>query len=309
MRIRNAGKITDGLWCLGSEASNIYLLEGDEESMIVSGGMSYLVPTLLEQFQVFGIDETRITKLLILHAHFDHIGTIPFFKRRNLSLEVYASARGWEILGMPKAITTINKFGRDVAMHMGFEGVYSQYDIEWGDDISGKTVVEGDHLGVEPLKGIVYETPGHSSCSVSFYVPSIKALFPSDGGGIPYKEMIIASGNSNFTKYQESLEKLKDLDVEFLCSDHYGYIIGEEAGNYIRESIQTARARRSEMEAVYLQSRDMEVATRELVERFYRDNPDYLLTPEIFAGVYHQMLRHIVRELESKQGGRPQGRR
>jgi len=301
MRIRNAGKVTDGLWCLGSEASNIYLLEGDEESMIVSGGMSYLVPTLLEQFQVFGIDETRITKLLILHAHFDHIGTIPFFKRRNLSLEVYASARGWEILGMPKAITTINNFGRDVAVHMGFEGVYSQYDIGWGDDISGKSVVEGDHLGVKPLEGIVYETPGHSSCSVSFYVPSIKALFPSDGGGIPYKEMIIASGNSNFTKYQESLEKLKDLDVEFLCADHYGYIIGEEAGNYIRESIQTARARRSEMEEVYLQSRDMEVATRELVERFYRDNPDYLLTPEIFAGVYRQMLRHIVKELRTGQ--------
>jgi len=298
MRIRNAGKVTDGLWCLGSEASNIYLLEGDQESMIVSGGMSYLVPTLLEQFQVCGIDETRITKLLILHSHFDHIGTIPFFKRRNLSLEVYASARGWEILGMPKAITTINKFGRDVAVHMGFEGVYSQYDIEWGDDISGKTVVEGDRLGVEPLEGIVYETPGHSSCSVSFYVPSIKALFPSDGGGIPYKEMIISSGNSNFTKYQESLEKLKDLDVEFLCADHYGYIVGEEAKNYIRESIQAARARRSEIEEVYLQSRDMEKATRELVERFYRDNPDYLLTPEIFAGVYHQMLRHIVKQLE-----------
>ena len=298
MRIRNAGKVTDGLWCLGSEESNIYLLEGDQESMLVSGGMSYLVPTLLEQFQVYGIDETRITKLLILHAHFDHIGTIPFFKRRNLSLEVYASARGWEILGTPKAIITINKFGRDVAVHMGFEGVYSQYDIEWGDDVSGKTVVEGDHLGVEPLEGIVYETPGHSSCSVSFYVPSIKALFPSDGGGIPYKEMIIASGNSNFTKYQESLEKLKDLDVEFMCADHYGYIIGEEAKNYIRESIQAARARRSEIEEVYLQSKDMEVATRELVERFYRDNPDYLLTPEISAGIYHQMLRHIVKELE-----------
>jgi len=307
MRVRNAGKVTDGLWCLGSEASNIYLLEGDEESMIVSGGMSYLVPTLLEQFQVCGIDETRITKLLILHAHFDHIGTIPFFKRRNLSLEVYASDRGWEILGMPKALTTINEFGRDVAVHMGFEGVYSQYDIEWRDDISGKTVVGGDHLGVEPLEGIVYETPGHSSCSVSFYVPSIKALFPSDGGGIPYKEMIIASGNSNFTKYQESLEKLKDLDVEFLCADHYGYITGDEAKNYIRESIQAARARRSEMEEVYLQSRDIEVATRELVERFYRDNPDYLLTPEIFAGVYGQMLRHIAKELESGQGGRPDG--
>lgn len=70
----------------------------------------------------------------------------------------------------------------------------------------------------------MYETPGQSSCSVSLYVPSVKALFPSDGGGIPCKEMILAARNSNFTKYQESLEKLKDLDVAFLCSDHYGYV-------------------------------------------------------------------------------------
>ena len=298
MRIRNAGKVTDGLWCLGSKESNIYLLEGDKESMIVSGGMSYLAPILLEQFEIFGIDETRITKLLILHAHFDHVGIIPFFKRRNLNLEVYASARGWEILGMPRAITTINDFGRSVAVHKGFEGIYSQYDIQWGDDITGKTVVEGDHIGVEPLEGILYETPGHSSCSVSFYIPSIKALFPSDGGGIPYKEMIFAAGNSNFTKYQESLEKLKDLDVDFLCADHYGYVIGEEAKNYIRESIETAMSKRSEMEKTYLRSRDVEVATRELVEQFYRDSPDYLLTPEIFAGVCHQMIRNIAMELE-----------
>ncbi|GAG28817.1 unnamed protein product, partial [marine sediment metagenome] len=31
--------------------------------MIVSGGLSYLVPEVLQQFAEFGIDETRITKL------------------------------------------------------------------------------------------------------------------------------------------------------------------------------------------------------------------------------------------------------
>lgn len=297
MRIREAGKITDGLWCLGRKESCIYLLEGDKESMIVSGGMSYLAPTLLEQFKEFGIDEKRITKILILHAHFDHVGVIPFFKRRNAIMKVYASARGWRILNMPKAVTTINDFGRDVAARMDLKEVYSQYDLEWRDDIKGDTVTEGDRIGVEPFEGIIYETPGHSSCSISLYVPALKALFPSDGGGIPYRDMILAAGNSNYTKYQESLIKLKDLDVKYLCADHYGYVIGEEAACYIRESIRDAAKRRSEFEEVYLRTKDMEATTEELVRKFYQANPDYILTPEIFAAVYQQMLRHIVKQL------------
>ena len=46
MRCRNAGKVHDRLWYLGREESGIYLLEGDVDSLIVSGGMSYLAPII-----------------------------------------------------------------------------------------------------------------------------------------------------------------------------------------------------------------------------------------------------------------------
>ena len=78
-----------------------------------------------------------------------------------------------------------------------------------------------------------------------------EALFPSDGGGIPYAEMIIPSGNSNFTQYQESLEKLKPLKVDMFCADHYGYVTGREAENYIFRSIDAARENRAMVEAIY----------------------------------------------------------
>ena len=40
MHIRNPGKVRDGLWYLGHEESGVYLLEGRDESMVISGGMS-----------------------------------------------------------------------------------------------------------------------------------------------------------------------------------------------------------------------------------------------------------------------------
>jgi glyoxylase-like metal-dependent hydrolase (beta-lactamase superfamily II) len=298
MRVRQPGKVRERLWRLGREESCVYVLEGNKESMIVNGGISYLMPDLLRQFEAFGIDESRITKLLILHAHFDHVGIVPFFKRRHPGLEIYASARAWEILQMPKAINTINGFSRSVARQMGKEEVYTTCDLDWGDEITGTAVSEGDRIDLGDLEVRVYETPGHSSCSISAYVPQLKALFASDGGGIPYKETIIASGNSNFTQYQQSLEKLKDLDVEYACADHYAYITGDEARDFIQHTIKRARQHRAFVEEIYLRTGDIETTAREMVITFCKENPDYMLAPDILEGVYRQMVRHIANAME-----------
>jgi glyoxylase-like metal-dependent hydrolase (beta-lactamase superfamily II) len=300
MRIRKAGKVIEHLWFLGREESGVYLLEGNDGSMIVSGGMSYIIPDLLRQFKKFGIDEGRIKKLLILHAHFDHVGIVPFFKRRHPGIEIYASQRGWEILKMDKAINTINEFSRAVTKRMEREEVYSTFNLDWREDISGKVVREGDRIDLGGLGAAIIEIPGHSSCCIAAYVPEFKVLFPTDGGGIPFDKTIITSGNSNYTKYQESLERLKGLPVEYYCADHYGYVTGEEAREFISKTIEMASRTRTLMEEVYRSTRDIDVAAEKLVSSFYDENRGYFLSPEIFLDVYRQMVRHIASVMEGK---------
>lgn len=296
MRIRQPGKVREQLWFLGREESGVYLLEGHDASMIVSGGMSYLVPDLLQQFQSFGIDENRITKLLILHAHFDHVGIVPFFKRRCPKLELYASARGWRLLGIPKVIHTINESSRSITQRVGRGEVYATYDLDWQDDVTGTALSEGNRIDLGDLEVRIFETPGHSSCSISGYVPRLKALFASDAGGIPYKDTIIPSGNSNYTLFQESLERLKDLDVEYICADHYGYVVGEEAKGFIRRTIELAKKRRALIEAAYLRTGDVETAAKGLVRDFHKEHPDYLISPEIMEVTFRQMIRHVANQ-------------
>lgn len=300
MRIRKPGKVRERLWLLGREESGVYLLEGKEGSMIISGGMSYIVPDLLHQFKEFGIDEEKITKLLILHSHFDHVGVVPFLKRRHPGMEVYASQRGWEILQMEKAINTINEFSRNVAKRMGKEEVYSTYDLEWRDDVTCKTVREGDRIDLGDLEVSILEIPGHSSCCIAAYIPEFKTLFPSDGGGIPFDGTIVTSGNSNYTKYQENLERLKTLEVEYWCADHYGYVTGGEAKEFIPKTIEMAKQLRSQMEEAYRSTKDIDLAARKLISSFYEENPYYFLPPEIFLDVYRQMVRHIASAMEGK---------
>jgi len=298
VRIRKPGRVKEGLWFLGREETGVYLLEGSQESMIISGGMSYIVPDLLQQMTDFNIDERRVTKLLILHSHFDHIGIVPFLKRRLSQMEVYASERAWEILTTEKAMRTINEFSRIVARRMTKEEVYSAYDLEWRDDIRGKFVHDGDRIDLGEVTVSILEIPGHSSCSIAAYVPEWKALFPTDGGGIPFRETIITSGNSNYTRYQESLEKLRDLEVDYYCADHYGYVTGEEAGEFVPKSIEMAKKHRAEIENAYRSTGDIDKVAKAMVDSFYYENRDYFLSPEIFLEVYRQMVRHIASAME-----------
>ena len=297
MNCQNPGKVCDGLWYLGRPESGVYLLEGRAGSVIISGGMSYLVPALLHQFDEFGLREDRIQGIIILHAHFDHIGIVPFFRRRNPGLKIYASARAWQILSESKNIDTINQFSGRIIDRMKIHVPYSADELDWPVGLSGEIIPEGDAINLGNREIQVFETPGHSSCSISAYVPQIRALFPSDGGGIPYKGTIIASANSNFTLYLESLKKLEMLQVDYLCADHFGYIYGNEARSYISSSIDLARKERTRLEEIYRHSFDVDAAAREMASSFIRANPDYFLPLEIYEGVCRQMMRHIAKTM------------
>lgn len=298
MRNCNEGRIGERLWYLGREESGVYLLEGDAYSMIISGGMSYLAPVVQNQLGAFGIDEKRLKKLLILHSHFDHVGLVPFFRRRDPDLQVYASARAWQILQMPKGIETINASSRLVAERMGVTGWLEGFDLEWRLDGAGRVVSEGAQIDLGGLTVQILETPGHSSCSISAYIPEIRALFPSDGGGIPYEETILPSGNSNFTQYQQSLEKLKSLKVDMFCADHYGYVTGQEAENIILRSIDAARSYRAMVEEIYRRTSSIDATVQALVTERYNRFPDFIIGPEIYAGVCRQTVRHIAGAME-----------
>jgi glyoxylase-like metal-dependent hydrolase (beta-lactamase superfamily II) len=285
---------------LGHEESGIYLLDGGDEVMIINGGLSYIVPEVLRQLEEFDISQEKITKLLILHSHFDHVGIVPFFKRRHPDSEIYASARAWKILGMQNAIDTINEFSRSVTEKMEMTQRCSAYDLDWRDDGSGISISEGDRISVGTIALHILETPGHSSCHISAYVPELKVLFPSDGGGIPYKGTIIPSGNSNFTAFQGSLEKLKDLEADYVCADHYGYVTGDEARNFMSDTIEAARKHRAEIEETYRRTGNVDVSAQEMTASFYAENPDYFLSREIFEAVYRQMVRNIAKDLEGQ---------
>jgi len=294
MRITKAGWITDRILLLGKEESNVYLLKGKEHT-IVGGGMISIVPDILEQLSAFGIEEASITRLLILHTHFDHCGIVPFFARRWPQLRVAVSARGKELLSNPKVVESISFLSQSLISERSMEAKAKELNLAFDGAVVHETVKGGDVVNWGGIELEIIDAPGHSSDSIGAYMPSEKALFASDAGGIPFGDNVFAAGNSNFTKYQETLERFNAYDVEIHLAEHYGAFTGEEARAFMPRSIESAKETRELLEASYRRTMDVEESTKELTDLFMENAPDYFLPKEVMAMVIGQMMKHIAK--------------
>jgi glyoxylase-like metal-dependent hydrolase (beta-lactamase superfamily II) len=299
MRTKKAGLIGEGLWLLGTEESCVYLLEGSKSSALISAGLSYILPEFFRQIASWGISEKKIEHIIILHAHFDHVGVVPFLKRKWPHLTIYASSRGWEALGNPKAISVINEFTLKVCRRVrGNADVLSSLDWQWRDDVHGEMLKQNSCIELGGRQIEIHETPGHSSCSISAYVPQLKALFPSDAVAIPYQDEYVIAAGSSFETYQKSLDKLDLLDAKMLCADHYGTIIADEATHYIARS-KTATSQMIDGLRLALEKEgSVERAAAQLVKTHFERRPNYFVHPDILLRTYTQMLRQFVHPQE-----------
>ncbi len=298
MRFRKAGKVTENLWYLGREEAGVYIFEGRDDAILINGAMSYILPDVLEQMKTFGINAKKIRKILILHSHFDHVGIVPYFKRKYPGIDVYASAPAWKIFAMPKAIEVMNSYSKLSAKWWGIESTIDAYDLDWRDDIAGLTLAEGDKIDLGDVSLLILDTPGHSNCSITAYEPGMKAIFASDAAGIPYRDFCFPSMNTNITQYLDSLEKLKPLPVSYLCGDHYGYITGDEASSFLDLTFQEGVKWRAVMEDIYRRhGGDIDAAGKTVADYFYKQMPDYFIRRDILEGVFKQMLKFISKNL------------
>lgn len=235
MWIQTPGAVNDRLMLLGARDSIVYLVKGDRHMLIGGGGM-WIVPELERQIREYRIDVDRIQYLAIGHTHYDHCSAVPYLQRRYPHLQVLASSQAARVYTMEKALRNIRTFSHQAMQDMGlplqFEGVSLEFDkIE-----VARALQDGDrvHLG-SSLSLDVFETPGHSRCSMTLYEPQQKWLFPSDSMAIPVGDgdRFMCTASDSFLVYLNSLKKLASLETQLCAWEHFGVKTEEDARDIV----------------------------------------------------------------------------
>lgn len=220
--------------------TNTYIVGTGSRPLLLDTGIG--VPKWAENLPI-GLRELSHTdqfgKIVLTHAHQDHIGGVKDVTRLFGQLEVLK--KPWPAAGPDDAAgTPITEIGDDATV--GVEGA--------------------------TLRAVF--TPGHAPDHLCYYLSEEKALFTGDvvlGAGTT----IIPDETGDLGQYMDSLRRLLELDVETIYPAH-GPVI-RNAKQKLREYIAHRELRERQIVAA-LQDSPLEVI--EIVKKIYTDVPTFL---------------------------------
>lgn len=224
-------QITDKIFCITepfySEHANIYVFKGHEFDLVIDAGLGVLnLKTFLEQ-------KGFNPKILITHAHFDHLGGLIHFQPEELIL----LPKVRENLQQPKL------WGLDYLNEEDFTAAVNKAELikSW-EQIKTIVATVKPYLDSELIhdnyRFELIPTPGHSDDGFVLFDEDKRLLVSADTlyDGKPLVDL----SNSDLSEFKESLNKIANLDFKFVLPGHNQCFTKELSKPIIRRWLNTA---------------------------------------------------------------------
>ncbi len=203
-----------------SKGCDLYLLQTEEKAVILDTGMFHCAEQTVASIRE-ALDGRHPDFVLLTHTHYDHVGGIPAIRKAFPGIKVYGSAYAAYVLQRPGARKVMQQLGLEAAKaYIGKDAILDPFDENalCVDEIIG----EGDAVDLGSRRLEVYETPGHTTCSLTFFEPEDKILLLSESTGVyvdpTWIDVSILTG---YGQTLDSIEKCRALGAETLSPEAY----------------------------------------------------------------------------------------
>lgn len=218
-------KVVDGIyWVKGLIAGRVYLIEGNDGLTLIDTSISNSRGKIEKDLGTLGYSMKDIKRILITHAHPDHIGSVSDMQKAS-GAQVYVHRRDAPVVRGDQPIVVPN-----VAELTGISRVIvntmSKTKVEAAP--VARELNDGDVLD-EVLTGFqVVDTPGHSPGHTAYWWPEKRLMFCGDVvmrlTGRLSKPFRLAS--PDWPEALRSIRKIANMDVDILCLGHGNPYIG-----------------------------------------------------------------------------------
>lgn len=224
-----------------SKGCDVYLIETKEKVILLDTGMFHCGENTVRLVKK-ALCGRKLDFILLSHTHYDHVGGIPALREAYPGIMVYGSEYAAYVLRREGARRVMKQLACDaVKTYVDEHANLCAYDEEAL--FVDKMIKEGDeiNLGSKILK--IYETTGHTKCSLTFFEPESRTLFLSESTGVyvdpSWVDVSILSG---YSKTIESIEKCMILDAKRLYIPHYGEMKEIPPSDFFALAMNSAKA-------------------------------------------------------------------
>lgn len=242
-----------------------FLIDDGKTTILYDSGFAFTGFQVADKIkEVLG--ERKLDYIFLTHSHYDHVLGSAYVLEYWPEAKVVAGEYAVGIFAKPSAKAVMRDLDRKFATACGvndYEDLIDNLKV----DIS---VSDGDVVRAGDMEFTVVNLPGHTKCSIGFYLKENKLLLGSETLGVFDGESIIVP--SYLVGYQmtmDSIAKVCELDIEKILIPHLGLIDHEKTGFYLENAAKSSAETAEKIADILQKGGTQDDAMQYMKDKFY----------------------------------------
>jgi len=241
MKAKADGDFGEWISVGGNQLYPGYIIKGRKRHLMIDAGMNLIGPAYIASLEkIFG-DKSALDYVFATHSHFDHVGSIPYLKRKLPELQAGAFERVGTLMKKKSVLDLMTNLSE---LQRGFyQDIVGEEDVRIEPVDFEFNLKEGDRFDLGGVTCEVYEVPGHTGDSLAFFIPEIRALFAGEACGLPEGDMdsdVKTEFLSSYDEYVASLQKLIKLRPKLIGMAHLWVFTDDDATDFLQRALDEA---------------------------------------------------------------------
>ncbi|MFA5323963.1 MAG: MBL fold metallo-hydrolase [Smithella sp.] len=295
MKIQADGDFGEWITVAGNHLYPGFIIKGREKNLMIDAGINLMGPAYIASLEkVFG-DRNALDYVFATHSHFDHLGAIPYLKRKLPHLQTGAFERVGTLM-KKKSVLDLMTYLSELQRGF-FQDIVGEEDVLIESVDFELYLKEGDRFDLGGVTCEVHEVPGHTNDSLAFYIPEIRALLAGEACGIPEGDKdgdVQVEFLSSYDDYVSSLDKLIRLQPKFICMGHMWIFTDDDATEFLEQSREATPKYRKLIEQ-YLDAAngDIDNAVQSMAKKEYDEKGTIMQPRESYLQNLKAQVRHV----------------
>ena len=209
-----------------------FLIDDGKTAILYDSGFAFTGYAMADKIKAY-LGDRKLDYIFLTHSHYDHVLGSVYALKYWPEAKVVAGEYAVKIFAKDTAKSLMRDLDRKFADYNGV-GEYEDLIDNLKVDIP---VCDGDKITAGDMTFTVVNLPGHTRCSVGFYLESKKLLLSCESLGVFDGEgKVVPSFLVGYQMSLDSIRKAQTLDIENVVVPHCGYLDKEQTAFYLQEA-------------------------------------------------------------------------